>query len=425
MPVTSAKNAESVTKSEGVSENRWVFRPTDISKIRKMRWVVDENAAIVVRRIYNLTLDGLGTEQIAAALSNDRILTPIFYWRSKGVNRDGKASEERPPYKWNVSSVSKILSLQEYCGDVINFKTYSKSYKNKKRLPNSEENRMIFKNVHEPIIERSVWERVQQQRGKIRKRRTNEGEKNMFSGLLVCADCGHNLWYHFSQKNPDIKFFNCANYKGNRGTCASTHYIRVDFLEQVVLGEIRRLTRFASRFEAEFIRAMQGFSQDAFLSEQKRKQKELREMNQRDQELDDLFERMYEDNVAGRISDDRFAKMSGRYELEQGELSVRIKALRAELEKETSKTITTNSFVSSVQKYTRARKLTQRMLNELIDHIEVHQAEKIDGKFVQKLVVHYNCVGSIEIPDILPLSEPEVEIQTRKGVVIRYSQESA
>ena len=132
--------------------------------------------------------------------------------------------------------MTKILSLQEYCGDILNFKTYSKSYKNKKRLENDRENWVIFKDVHEPIIERSVFEQVQQKRGKIRKRRTNEGEHNMFSGLLVCADCGSNLHFHFNQGNPEIKYFNCSNYKGNRGSCTSTHYVRVDFLEQVVLG---------------------------------------------------------------------------------------------------------------------------------------------------------------------------------------------
>jgi len=385
---------------------------------------VDEDAAAVVRRIYNMTLDGFGTEQIAAALSEDRILTPMFYWRSKGVNRAGKVTE-RPPHRWNTSTVIKILSQQEYCGDIINFKTYSKSYKNKKRLPSNEEDMAVFKNVHEPIIERSVWEKVQQKRGKIRKRKTNEGEKNIFSGLLVCADCGHNLWFHFNQGNHAIKYFNCSNYKGNRGTCTSTHYIRVDFLEQVVLGEIRRLTRFASQFEDEFVKAVLGYSEQAVISEQKRKQKELHTMVIRDQELDGLFERIYEDNVAGKISDERFARMSKRYEEEQIELSVRTKTLRAELENEVDKSMTTDMFVATVRKYTRTRKLTQRMLNELIDHIEVHQAEKVDGKHVQKLVIHYNCVGSIEIPNVLPLPEPEVKIQTRKGVVVHYSSEKA
>ena len=308
-------------------------------------------------------------------LERDEILTLRAYWLKKGIKRPGKGKQQ-PATKWNSSTVTKILSLQEYCGDILNFKTYSKSYKNKKRLENDRENWVIFKDVHEPIIERSVFEQAQQKRGKIRKRRTNEGEHNMFSGLLVCADCGSNLHFHFNQGNPEIKYFNCSNYKGNRGSCTSTHYIRVDFLEQVVLGEIRRLTKFAS---------------------------------------------LYEDNVSGKLSDDRFAKMSRRYEDEQKELAEKIKKLRSEIEKQSSQAMTTDMFISLVRKYTRARKLTPRMLNELVEKIEVYHAEKIDGVWEQRLRIHYNCVGEITIPKMLPLPIPDVTVNTRKDVFVNYT----
>ena len=384
------------------------------------RWIVDEEAAQVVRRVFRMTLDGYGTEQIATIFSEEKILTPIAYWREKGVNRPGK-SKLRGPYMWNSSTITHILSLQEYCGDILNFKTYSKSYKNKKRLANDRENWVIFQDVHEPIIERAVFEQVQQKRGKIRKRRTHEGERNMFSGLLVCADCGHNLHFHFNQDNPDIKYFNCSNYKGNRGTCTSTHYVRVDFLEQVVLGEIRRLTKFASQFEDEFVKAVIGHSQQAEATDRKLKEKELKALQARDEELDGLFERIYEDNVSGKLSDDRFARMSRRYEEEQKELAEKIKALRAEIDKQNSQSMTTDMFISLVRKYTRARKLTPRMLNELIEKIEVFNAEKVDGVWEQRLRIHYNCVGAIEIPDLIPLPAPEVSVNTRKGVVVNYA----
>lgn len=384
------------------------------------RWIVDEEAAQVVRRVFRMTLDGYGTEQIATIFSEEKILTPIAYWREKGVNRPGK-SKLRGPYMWNSSTVTHILSLQEYCGDILNFKTYSKSYKNKKRLANDRENWVIFQDVHEAIIERAVFEQVQQKRGKIRKRRTHEGERNMFSGLLVCADCGHNLHFHFNQGNPDIKYFNCSNYKGNRGTCTSTHYVRVDFLEQVVLGEIRRLTKFASQFEDEFVKAVIGHSQQAEATDRKLKEKELKALQARDEELDDLFERIYEDNVSGKLSDDRFARMSRRYEEEQKELAEKIKALRAEIDKQNSQSMTTDMFISLVRKYTRARKLTPRMLNELIEKIEVFNAEKVDGVWEQRLRIHYNCVGAIEIPGLIPLPAPEVSVNTRKGVVVNYA----
>ena len=383
-------------------------------------WIVDDEAAQVVRRVYSMTLEGFGTEQIAAQLEKDDVLTPRAYWLTKGIKRPGKGKQQ-PPTKWNSSTITKILSLQEYCGNILNFKTYSKSYKNKKRIDNDRENWVVFQDVHEAIIERAVYEQVQQKRGKIRKRRTNNGEHNMFSGLLVCADCGSNLHFHFNQGNPEIKYFNCSNYKGNRGTCTSTHYVRVDFLEEVVLGEIRRLTKFASLYEDEFVKAVIGHSQQAEQTDRKLKEKELKTLLARDEELDGLFERIYEDNVSGKLSDDRFAKMSRRYEDEQKELSEKIKKLRSEIEKQSSRSMTTDMFIGLVRKYTRARKLTPRMLNELVEKIEVFNAEKIDGVWEQRLRIHYNCVGTIEIPTVLPLPIPEVSINTRKGVVVNYA----
>ena len=384
------------------------------------RWIVDEEAARVVRRIYRMTLEGVGTEQIAAKLEEDGVLTPRAYWHSKGINRPGKV-KDLPPTHWNSSSVIKMLSVQEYCGDILNFKTYSKSYKNKKRLENDRENWAIFKDVHEPIIERAVFEQVQQKRGKMRKRQAKDGERSMFSGLLVCADCGSNLHFHFNQGNPEIKYFNCSNYKGNRGTCGSTHYVRVDFLEQVVLGEIRRLTKYAGLYEDDFLKEVIGHSRQAEETERRLKEKELKSLLARDDELDGLFERIYEDNVSGKLSDDRFAKMSRRYEEEQKELSEKIKKLRSEIEKQNSRAASTDTFVSIVRKYTRARKLTPRMLNELVEKIEVYNAEKIDGEWVQRLRIHYNCVGEMNIPNEPALPIPAVTVNTRKGVFVSYT----
>ena len=384
------------------------------------RWIVDEEAAQIVRRIYRMTLEGVGTEQIAAKLEEDGILTPRAYWQSKGINRPGKV-KDLPPTHWNSSSVIKMLSVQEYCGDILNFKTYSKSYKNKKRLENDRENWAIFKDVHEPIIERAVFEQVQQKRGKMRKRQAKDGERSMFSGLLVCADCGSNLHFHFNQGNPEIKYFNCSNYKGNRGTCGSNHYVRVDFLEQVVLGEIRRLTKYAGLYEDDFLKEVIGHSRQAEETERRLKEKELKSLLARDDELDGLFERIYEDNVSGKLSDDRFAKMSRRYEEEQKELSEKIKKLRSEIEKQSSRATSTDMFVSIVRKYTRARKLTPRMLNELVEKIEVYNAEKIDGEWVQRLRIHYNCVGEMNIPNEPALPIPAVTVNTRKGVFVSYT----
>jgi DNA invertase Pin-like site-specific DNA recombinase len=317
------------------------------------QWIIDHDAAEIVRRIYDMTLDGMGTQQIAAALTTDRVLTPINYHRSKGIRRPARESGKEP-YHWNASTVVEILTKSEYCGDVVNFKTYSRSYKIKKRLDNPAENMAVFRDVHEPIVERAVWERIQAKRGSTRKRKTKDGVKNMYSGMLVCADCGTNLGYHFNQKNHDIRYFNCQNYTGNRGTCPTTHYIRVDFLDQVILQEVRRLTRFASKHEAEFAQIIMGLSQQADATQRERKQRELAAMRNRDRELDRVFNRMYEDNLNGKIDDDRFAKMSSQYTTEQKELAESIKTLAAELDKQTAKAMTADVFISTVRKYTRA-----------------------------------------------------------------------
>ena len=384
-------------------------------------WVIDDEAASVVKRVFDLTISGLGPEQIAITLEKDKVYTPSNYWFVKGIGRPSKPNMDKP-YSWNSTSVLKILTTQEYCGDVINFKTYSKSYKNKKRIKNDPENIVVFKDVHAPIIERAVWEKIQKKRGTTRKRTKSNGEKNMFSGLLVCADCGSNLFYHFNQGNPDITYFNCSGYnRGSRKICSSTHYIRTDFLERVVLGEIKRLTKFAMQYENEFANIVMGNSIKAAEQEQQARQKELSSLKTRDKELDVLFERIYEDNVCGKISDDRFAKMSVKYETEQKEIQIQIKELETEINATKNKSVTSDMFLGTVRKYTRAKKLTPRMLNELIEKIEVHQSEKIDGKTVQRLTIHYTCVGVIDIPDLDKIPENNVSVHTRQGVDVHYA----
>ena len=198
--------------------------------------------------------------------------------------------------------------------------------------------------------------------------------------------------------------------------------IRVDFLEQVVLGEIRRLTKFATQYETEFAQIVMGHSIKAAEQEQRMKQKELNSLMVREKELDTLFEKIYEDNVSGKISDERFSKLSVKYDTEQKELNIRVKELEDELAKKQNKSVSTDMFITSVRKYTRARKLTTKMLNELIEKIEVYQAEEIDGKRIQRLKIHYNCIGSIdEIPNIDKLPENNVSVHTRQGVDIHYA----
>lgn len=384
------------------------------------RWIIDEEAASTVRRIFKMTLDGFGLGEIATQLDKDGIITPTNYWLSKGVNRGGKKGTKRATC-WNHSTVAKILTLQEYCGDIINFKTYSKSYKMKRRIVNDEENRLIFYNVHEPIIERAVYEKVKLMRGSRKKSTTITPKRSIFSGLLKCADCGSNLNFHFNQQNPTIQYFNCSNHNSGRGTCNATHYIRLDFLEQVVLQEIQRLTEFAAQYEDEFVKAMIGHSMTMAQTEQATKQSELDRLLARDRELDVLFEKIYEDNASGKISDDRFAKMSAKYEQEQGDLVRRIKVLKSELNKKTGQLYTADMFLEIVRRYTNARELTQRMVTELIDHIDVYHAQRVNGQVTQEIKIHYHCIGTFDVPDWDNITELAVYIPTRKGVALSYA----
>ena len=386
-------------------------------------WVVEPEAAEVVRRIYRMALEGYGLAEIAARLAADGVVNPTYYWRSRGTSRGGSKSTVEPT-KWGHTTVKKILTLQEYCGDVINFKSYSKSYKMKKRIENPEENRAIFLNVHEAIIDRQTWEKVQAlQKGTRRKKPTVTQEPSVFSGLLKCPECGGNLNFHFNQNNHDIKFFSCQNHNSGYRKCSKMHYIRLDFLEQVVLYEVKRLACFASEYENDFIKAMIGRSAKVAENTALRKQRELDALTARDRELDMLFERLYEDNVAGKIDDARFAKMSKRYEQEQGENAKKIKALRLELKKDESKRMDIDDFLETVRRYTDATTITKRMVAELIDHIEVYHAEKQDGVTNQRVVIYYNCIGAFDVPDRRKIPEADIIMETRKGVALSYAPE--
>ena len=391
--------------------------------LNKKHWIIDPEAAQVVRDIFRIRLEGKGNDTIARILQENGILNCTAYWHEKGIGRGGKKTQPNP-YRWKNSTIRKILTQQEYCGDVINFKSYSKSYKMKKRIENPEENRAIFLNVHEAIIDRQTWEKVQAlQKGTRRKKPTVTQAPSVFSGLLKCPECGGNLNFHFNQNNHDIKFFSCQNHNSGYRKCSKTHYIRLDFLEQVVLYEVKRLACFASEYENDFIKAMIGRSAKVAENGRIRKQRELDALTARDRELDMLFERLYEDNVAGKIDDARFAKMSKRYEQEQGENAKKIKALRLELKKDESKRMDIDDFLETVRRYTDATTITKRMVVELIDHIEVYHAEKQDGITNQRVVIHYNCIGAFDVPDRRKIPEADIIMETRKGVALSYAPE--
>lgn len=241
----------------------------------------------------------------------------------------------------------------------------------------------------------------------------------MFSGLLVCADCGKNLHFHINNRN--IKYFNCPGYnKGKLKDCFASRYVRMDFLEQVVLTEIRRLTRFACKYEEEFVKTVSEFSKNNLQIQIKAYESEVKTLISRDRELDRIFEKLYEDNISGKISDERFGKMSANYENEQNEIHKRMKKLNNMLDELSGRSITANKFIDAVRKYTRVKKLTPKMVAEMIEHIEVYHTEKVEGIRTQKLVIYYNCIGSIQIPEDIPIEEADVSMKTRQGVNLLY-----
>lgn len=383
------------------------------------RWIIDEEAAENVRLIFKLCLEGKGNESIAHILQDRKVLVPMAYWRSKGLNRGGKKTQSNP-YKWCASSVRKVLTQQEYCGDVINFRTYSKNFKNKRRIPNDPEKWKIFENVHEPIIDRETFETVQEhmQRSKRRAPNKEHAEKNMFCGLVYCADCGHPLWFNVNHPNTDIHYFMCSNYKGRRGTCEGTHYIRADFLEQVVSAELNRIAEYLVEDEERFAAILENKTDKTAAEQRKRTEEKITRSEIRIGEIDVLYERLYEDNVKGKVSDAAFMRQSQRYEEERDTLRMTIKDLKTELRDLEKKTKNNTQFTKLIRSFMEMKHLTAPLLKELIDKIEVHNIEGKGKNRVQRITIYYRFIGTLDLP-ATEKQEP-LRFDTREGVAVSY-----
>ena len=307
-----------------------------------------------------------------------------------------------------------------YCGDIINFKTYSKSYKNKKRYDNPKENWVIFKDVHEPIISRDDFELVQTLVVKTKRRapKKENGEKNMFCDFLYCADCGSKLWYHTNTTNKEIHFFSCSNYKTDtRGNCETRHYIRADAIEQVVMLELRRLAKYLESHEEEFVKLLAEKTNADMLAEQKTLETELNRATARNEMLTSLFAKTYEDNVSGKLSDEMYMELSHKYEVERLELKTKIFEYKERLAKISEMEQNKDDFLKAVRKFMEMDSLTAPMLRELIDHIDVYEKEGGKKNYTQRIVIYYRFVGYLEQPS----SEDEnYKANTRKGVDVEY-----
>ena len=382
----------------------------------KGKWIIDPEPAEVVRRIFRLFLEGNGVESIAHILQNDQVMIPLAYWFSKGLKRGGKRAHT-DPFRWNMNTVWKILHQQEYCGDVVNFKTYSRSFKNKKRLENDPENWKVFHDVHEPIIDRDTFELVQSRLGKTkhRKPKPENGEKSIFTDLLVCADCGRKLWYHLNTSR-NIRFFSCSNYKGDyRGTCPQRHYIREDAIYDVVMLELRRLAMLLKEDEAAFAELLARETDRELLAKRKHLETELQQALLRNDTVSQTMQQLYEDNVSGKVSDEWFLQLANRYETERMELKAKIASLRDELSAMGTAQKGRDTFLAAVRRFMDMETLTAPLLQELIDRIEVHEVEGRGKNRTQRIVIFYRFVGYLD----LPMADPVTE-NTRKGVAVSY-----
>ena len=377
----------------------------------KDHWIIDEDAAPVVKRIFDLAIDGKGSEQIARILEQDKVLTTKALYAKQSENHpDPKKRKKMPdrPYHWIGQSVVGILERMEYTGCTCNFKTYSKSYKLKKRIPNAIEDMCIFPDTQEAIVSQAQWDRVQELR-KNKRRPTKAERQGLFSGLLFCPDCGNKL--HFATcKNFDGKqdHYVCSSYKSGRGTC-SAHYIREDVLRELVLERIRAVNAYirqdAESFQEEWLQCRRSDQERSIREDRKR----VEQAKKRLADLDVLLSRLYEDFVLGDLSKERYKKMTADYEAEQERLKLEIEVTEEWLETQETMSADVDAFVALTQKYVDVPELTPTIVNEYIKKIEVFAPDKSSGKRVQKVKIYFNFVDDVEIPVI---SEPVVAKST-------------
>ena len=382
----------------------------------KNSWIVDEDAAKVVRQIFAWCVDGLGPTQIAKRLKAAKVSTPTEHWLSIGKNCSKPPSV---PYNWCSATVADILGKQEYCGDTVNFRSTRKSFKNKKKIERPPEEWKIFKDTHPAIVNREVFDLVQELR-KHRRRPTKSGIVSPFSGLLYCADCGEKLYYSFSNNyKREQAYFFCSSYRKNSDIC-SAHYIREKVVEQLVLESMQHIMLNVQVFEKEFAR-----KQMACYTEDKKKQlaakrRELEKAQKRIAEIDILIQKIYEDNVSGKLSDARYMTLSKSYEGEQQTLKSAVPEMQAYLETETDKTVNLQQFIQKVKKITELKALTPELIHEFVEKIVVYAPKYLGVRRVQNVDIYYNGVGIVN-----ELAPEEMEESFQKSIAERKKTETA
>ena len=395
-----SKKIKAVFKSKGMSGKPLTSQPPyGYIKGEDGMFVIDEETAPTVKLIYDLCLAGNGIGKIARILTEQNIPTP----GTLEYRRTGNTRRYYPDYpcKWSSNTVGHILERQEYIGNTVNFKTEKVSYK-VKAYAITPEREMVFENTHEPIIDRAIWERVQELR-KHRKRVNRTGEVGMFSGLAVCADCGNILYQRRELGARDRDYYLCGTYCKRTGDC-TTHYIRANLLTEGVTANLRAITGYAAKHEAQFAKLLMAQTEDGGKKKNAARRRELDAAEKRIAELKGIFKRLYEDSVSGRITDERFTELSADYEQEQAVLKERVIQLQAELDKAQEAGANVERFMNVVRKYTSFEELTPIMLHELVEKIVVHEAVALDGKRhgkqrTQEIEIYYTFVGKVDLPE--------------------------
>ena len=362
------------------------------------QWIIDEEAAMVVRRIFDMCMEGRGPSQIANQLMADNILNPTAYKRKQGINSPNPLSEN--PCHWSVNTVVNILERREYTGCVVNFKTYTNSIWDKKQRQNPEENQAVFENAHEAIIDDSVFEKVQIIRQN-RHRRTKTGKSSMFSGMLYCSDCGEKMYFCASNNSKfEQSFFECSVHHKHRDKC-KIHFIRSVVLEDLVQSHMNAVVSYVARYEQHFREVMT----EKLLVESEEKlriwKKQLSQNEKRIAELDRLFIKIYEDNAKGTLSDEKFEMMSQRYEEEQLQLKSELVTLQENIEVQEQQTENLEQFIQLALKYADGVPLTPYALRELVKKIYVSAADKSSGKRKQSISIEYDFIGFIPLNELM------------------------
>ena len=357
----------------------------------KKKWIIDEEAAAVVQQIFALCVSGMGPTQIAKWLEKHEIYNPTAYSQAKGRPVTNKPTAN--PYKWTNETVSRTLERIEYLGHTVNFKTRKQSYKSKKKLWNDPSEWVIFENTQPPIVEESVFLIVQNIRRSCR-RPTKMGDMGIFSGLLYCAECGGKMYQcRATNFTEEQKYFICSTYRKGKDLC-TTHSIKNVVLHEIVLRNLREAIEYVTQYEAEFIQEAADSRLRERDAEFSRKRETLSRAESRIAELDNLFKHLYEDNVTGKLSDERFIKMSRDYELEQENLKSMAEVLREEIKQQEKQKTNVKAFISVVKKYTDMQELDASILREFIDRIEVSHTDKKSK--TREITIVYNFIGAFD-----------------------------